>query len=92
MKLLICTQFTFANDTLHATVSGDYQDGIPLANITIAGMKWKPQRVSVESGGESCNTQRARLSCDDGDVLRITGLEQATHGGAWKGNLIVKLH
>ncbi|KAK0793754.1 hypothetical protein LTR75_011022 [Friedmanniomyces endolithicus] len=28
-------EFTFANNTLHATVSGDYQDGIPLANITI---------------------------------------------------------
>ncbi|KAK0267193.1 hypothetical protein LTR35_016467 [Friedmanniomyces endolithicus] len=85
-------EFSFANNTLRARVSGDYQDGISLANITIAGIKWNPQRVSVDSGGESCNTQRARLSSDDGDVLRITGLEQATHGGAWRSNLTVKLH
>ncbi|KAK1052881.1 hypothetical protein LTR74_016382 [Friedmanniomyces endolithicus] len=85
-------EFMFANNTLRATVSGDYQDGIPLANITFAGINWRPQQASVDSGGESCNTQRAKLSCDDGDVLRITGLEQATHGGAWRSNLMVKLH
>ncbi len=92
MILLIRAQFTFANNTLHATVSGDYQDGIPLANITITGIDWRPQRVSVDLEGESCNTERARLSCEDGDVVRITGLEQATHGGAWRSNLTVKLH
>ncbi|KAK1061872.1 hypothetical protein LTR33_012615 [Friedmanniomyces endolithicus] len=85
-------EFSFANNTLRARVSGDYQDGISLANITIAGIKWKPQRVSLDSGGESCNIQQATLSCEDGDVLRITGLEQATHGGAWRSCLTVKLH
>ncbi|TKA74673.1 hypothetical protein B0A55_04709 [Friedmanniomyces simplex] len=85
-------EFTYANNTLHGTVSGDYHDGIPLANITIAGISSRPHQVSVNSGGKSCNTERAKLSYSNGGVLSITGLEQATYGGAWRGDLTVKLH
>ncbi|KAK3615829.1 hypothetical protein LTR56_026354 [Elasticomyces elasticus] len=43
-------EFSFTNNTLHATVSGDYNDALPLANITIAGISSRPHRVSVNSG------------------------------------------
>ncbi|KAK3067693.1 hypothetical protein LTR53_015280 [Teratosphaeriaceae sp. CCFEE 6253] len=36
-------EFSFANNVLRTTVTGDYQDGIPLANITIAGISSRRQ-------------------------------------------------
>ncbi|KAK5679449.1 hypothetical protein LTS10_008267 [Elasticomyces elasticus] len=85
-------EFSFANNTLHATVSGEYNDGLPLANITIAGISSHTHRVSVSSGGKACNSRGARFDHSNGGVLFITGLQHATSGGARSGDLTVELH
>lgn len=89
--MLTRAQFTYVNNTLRASVSGVYEDGLPLANITIAGITSRPRGVDVQLGGQRCNTGGAKLMYGDGDVLFITALEEATKAGAWSGNLGVQL-
>ncbi|KAK3656414.1 hypothetical protein LTR56_003117 [Elasticomyces elasticus] len=84
-------EFSFTNNTVHATVSGEYNDGLPLANITIAGISSHTHRVSVSLGGKACNSRGAKFDHSNGGVLSITGLQHATSGGAWSGDLTVEL-
>ncbi|CAK4032302.1 alpha-glucosidase [Lecanosticta acicola] len=87
--------FRFTNDTFYAKPSGQYQDGNPLANITIAGYTGAcPRSVCVTIGGRDCGSEASgvKASCD-GKALYITGLETITKqaGGAWAEDLVVSL-
>lgn len=84
-------QFTYANNTLRAAVSGSYMDSLPLANITIAGLQTSPTSVTVDLGGSNCSTASAKLVHGEGNVLFVTSLEEATSTGAWNGDLVVHL-
>ncbi|KAI9654492.1 MAG: hypothetical protein M1821_006582 [Bathelium mastoideum] len=84
-------QFNFANNTLHAVVSGSYNDGIPLANVTIAGIQTSPKSVSVSA--ERRTGKAGQIVFDKGaNALYISNLQSATTRGAWSGNLSVILN
>ncbi|KAK5109580.1 hypothetical protein LTR62_006931 [Meristemomyces frigidus] len=81
-------QFTYADNVLKAAVSGDYDDHLPLASITIAGYSGHvPQSVMVN--GQTASG--AVVQAGDGDVLFITGLGSATSQGAFNRDLTVQL-
>lgn len=101
LELTHSWQLTFANNTLHATVSGDFNDDLPLANITIAGATKKPSSVSVNGGraddhkgghkgGHSSGNATESVRFEK-NVLYLTDLESATQGGVWKKDLEVRL-
>ncbi|EMC96216.1 glycoside hydrolase family 31 protein [Baudoinia panamericana UAMH 10762] len=46
-------ELAFANNVLNITVSGNYNDNLPLANVTIAGVSSCPHNVSTGSTGSS---------------------------------------
>jgi alpha-glucosidase len=91
---------SYANNTLHASVSGDFNDHLPLANVTIVGVKG-----NAGGGGGTVNcghgeghahtgwgaehgdgTSGVRSRSENG-VVYITGLEDATSGGVWNEDL-----
>jgi len=81
-------------------VTGDYDDALPLANITLTGLQSRPRSASVQcKGDEKKNNNQhghdgpggAKLMYGDGGVLFITHLESATRGGAWKQDLSIHL-
>lgn len=91
-------KLSFANNTLHATVSGDFNDDLPLANITIAGATSQPGSVVVNGGSANSSVGASYGNATGGvqsrfenNVLYLTGLEQATHDGVWNKDLEVRL-
>ncbi|KAL9079123.1 MAG: hypothetical protein Q9157_001963 [Trypethelium eluteriae] len=82
-------QFKYSNGTLSAKASGSYNDGIPLANITIAGIKTRPTSVTITSNGSKRNSRNVTLNRKD-DALYASNIQGATSGGAWRGNLVVR--
>lgn len=78
------------NNTLKTTITGAYEDGLALANLTIAGLQSKPQSVTVYLGGKAQSAVPA-LSYE-GQTLRITNLDKATQAGVWSADLEVKLN
>ena len=83
-------QLTFANNTLHASVDGEYRDDLPLANVTIAGATSKPKHVTVNGGGKRCDAEKVSSKFDCG-VLYLTDLDDATKDGVWNGDLEINL-
>ncbi|KAL8243908.1 hypothetical protein R6Q59_010166 [Mikania micrantha] len=83
-------QFQYSNGTLRTTVSGSYQDGLALSNITIAGAQSQCNRISLSLGGQQRDTSGARVNYSNG-TLYITNLDSATDGGAWAGNVVLTL-
>lgn len=75
---------SYANSALTASVSGDYNDGLPLANLTIAGLTQAPKSVSVSIGGDEKDCSAANYAFQDG-VLSITNLAGCTQEGIWSG-------
>lgn len=75
---------------LCSTSSGSFDDGLPLANITIAGVRSCPTAFRLEVGGQTRDSSNATQNCI-GSTLYITGLESATSQGAWKENLKIAL-
>lgn len=71
-------QFSYANGSFNSTISGSYDDNLPLANVTVAGISSCPKSISVNGKTAS----GAKLSCSNG-VLSVTNLEKATSGGVW---------
>jgi alpha-glucosidase len=72
--------FTAGEGSLKAEVKGTYKDTNPLANVTIMG---------VDSIGRVKLNGRSVANVDyseDTRVLRLTGLQNATAGGAWKNS------
>ena len=84
-------QFTFVDNELNTEVSGNYQDGLPLANITIAGTSSKVQSIEISVNGKQQDTKAVKLTYSNASALYITGLEQATEAGIWNDNLKISL-
>jgi hypothetical protein len=100
--LILNLQLSFANNTLHATVSGDFNDHLALANVTIAGATGGSKGMTVKCGqqesqwyGGSCakrgEAKKGAHSRFKNNVLYVTGLEDATKSGVWGGDLEIKL-
>lgn len=83
-------QFNYANGTLTSAVCGSFNDHLPLANLTIAGIKARPQSATIQLGGKTANATGARFNYT-GDVLRVTGLNNATAAGVFSGEMEIKL-
>lgn len=75
---------------LSTKVTGDFQDGIPLANITIAGASALPKDIKLHVDGAACETSVVEIKTG-GNVTYITGLEGVTTGGAWQSDLTLQL-
>lgn len=83
---------------MHASVSGEYNDDLPLANVTIVGVKGKAgDRGGSVNCGQGYTGWGAEQGHGHGDggvqsrsengVVFITGLESATSNGVWKEDL-----
>ncbi|KAI9696289.1 MAG: hypothetical protein M1820_008212 [Bogoriella megaspora] len=83
-------KFNYTNDTLTASIEGSYHATAPLANITIAGVSSLPNDLSLTVANQPCETRTLSLVYG-GDVLYVTGIEAFTNGGAWEGELELKL-
>jgi alpha-glucosidase len=75
---------------LSTKVTGTFQDGIPLANITIAGASMLPKDINLHVDGAACETSVVQVKAG-GNVTYITGLEGVTTAGAWQSDLTLKL-
>lgn len=82
---------SFSGSTLKASVSGEYNDGLPLANVTIAGIQQAPKSVSITIGGKELQCSDAMSAFGDG-VLTVTNLESATEAGIWSGDVTITLN
>jgi hypothetical protein len=71
-------------------VSGSYEDGLSLANITIAGCTTQPKSVEVTIGGKEYDASGAKFAYENG-ALQITNLESSTSVGIWSGDVTIKL-
>jgi alpha-glucosidase len=65
--------------SLEASVSGTFEDGIPLANVTVMGVAKAPNG-KVTLNGEKVGDG---VYDESSQTFKITGLEKATAGGAW---------
>lgn len=75
---------------LSTKVTGDFEDGIPLANITIAGASALPKDIKLHVAGAACETSVVEIKTG-GNVTYITGLEGVTTAGAWQSDLTLQL-
>jgi alpha-glucosidase len=75
---------------LSTKVTGAFEDGIPLANITIAGTSTLPKDIRLHVDGAACETSVVQIVAG-GDVTYITGLEGVTTAGAWHSDLTLEL-
>lgn len=83
--------FTYAENVLSAKVNGLYQDGNPLANVTIAGFgATAPHSLQVSRGGIPLNSAGAKYHVEN-DALYITGLDSVTKGGVWISDIQIKV-
>jgi len=71
-------------------VTGAFEDGIPLANITIAGASALPKDIKLHVDGAACETSVLAVK-NGGNVTYITGLEGVTTAGAWQSDLTLQL-
>ena len=69
---------------------GDFEDGLPLANVTIAGIKTQPSAMTATLAGQQCDSKEVQLHYS-GEVVLLTNLESATGAGAWSGELCIEL-
>jgi alpha-glucosidase len=75
-------EFSTTNGTLYASATGTYTDTNPLANVTVLGVSAAPKSVSLN--GESLSNGIAFNKTSG--TLTISGLSNATSGGAWKSD------
>lgn len=71
-------------------MEGDYNDGLPLANITIAGVQTLPKSVSITIGGKAYDASGATFAYENG-ALQISNLESTTSVGIWSGDVEITL-
>ena len=79
-------EMSYSNGQLTTKVRGNYNDGVPLANVTIAGFQGQVNGVSCIHGGQAQNATGGNVRYADG-TLYVTGLEQSTNGGIWSADL-----
>lgn len=82
-------KLSFENNTLSTKMNGTYMDGNPLANVTITGINCHPKSISINCGGQK-SSAGVQWHLQGGAVY-ITGLEEATKGGAWSNELTISL-
>lgn len=86
-------QLRFSRGTLSTKVSGEYNDGLSLANITIAGANGKQHSGwSGHHGGKPCDTRGTKMMYGEGGVVYITNLGESTRDGIWSGDFEMRLH
>lgn len=83
-------QINYTNGTLTSAVCGSFDDGLPLANVTIAGIKTGPSSVGLKLAGQQCDTSAVQMNYSN-NVLLLTDLDGATSGGVWSGELKIML-
>ena len=83
-------QYTYSNGCLRSSIEGPYQESAALANITIIGMKSEPSSCCIAYAGSQCQGGQVDTQYSNG-VLRITGMEQSTQGGAFAEALELRL-
>lgn len=76
-------QFSYTNNCLSFTSTGSFHSAPTLSNITITGLHEQPQHPSLKAGGQDCETSQLTTSFSEG-VLRISGLDGYTSGGAFE--------
>jgi alpha-glucosidase len=74
-------EFSATNGTLHASATGTYPDTNPLANVTILGVPAAPKSVTLN--GKSLSPI---IFNETTGSLSVTGLQNATSGGAWQSD------
>lgn len=72
--------------------TGAYRDDLPLANITIAGIRGQPNSLTLSVNGQQQPTDDVKFNYTDCGALYITNLDKATQGGVWNGNVTVTLN
>ena len=79
-KLTRFFQFLATKNALYASPRGSYPDSNPLANVTVLGVAHKVSVVSLNNVAlpDTYHSYDAKSK-----VLKITGLESLTKGGAW---------
>lgn len=88
-------ELLYTNGTLTTVVNGNFEDGLPLASVTIAGYKGgseaapaQPEGWSGWHGPEPVNSTGVQKNYENG-TLYVTGLESSTSGGAWSSGLTI---
>jgi len=77
--------FTASANALYASARGAYADSNPLANVTVMGVERAPKTVTLN--GVAVPTTNYNSSSQ---VLSVTGLSTATHGGAWSSDWVLR--
>ncbi|KAI7396946.1 glycoside hydrolase family 31 protein [Hortaea werneckii] len=86
-------ELRFSRGTLSTKGSGEYNDGLSLANITIAGAYGRQHYGwSGHYGGNECETRGAKTIYGEGGVLYMTDLGKSTRDGIWSGDFEMRLH
>ncbi|KAF2868731.1 glycosyl hydrolases family 31-domain-containing protein [Massariosphaeria phaeospora] len=75
-------QFEASNGKLEVDVHGEYNDTNALGNVTILGV-WDGV-AEVKLNGESVDARK--VYNEESGVLEVSGLNELTSGGAWKGS------
>ena len=79
-----CLDVTFAAMTgqLNVNVEGEFKDTNALANVTILGA---PAVGQVKLNGETIDASKVSYNSTS-SVLKLSGLNDLTSGGAWQGS------
>lgn len=83
-------QYTYSDGCLRSSIEGSYQESAALANITIVGLKSEPSIYCVGYASSQCQDAQLDTQFSNG-VLRISGMEQSTQGGAFAEVLELRL-
>jgi alpha-glucosidase len=79
-------QFKASSGSLSAFATGSWVDTNPLANITILGLASQPSSLTLNGSPVSSGVEFNSTS----GVLKVTGLNDATKGGAWAQDWVFK--
>lgn len=71
-------------------MSGNYDDKLPLANTTIAGIQKAPTTISIILNNQQQDTSAVKFNYSKG-TLFVTELDSATKDGVWVGNMTLRL-
>ncbi|USP79208.1 glycoside hydrolase family 31 protein [Curvularia clavata] len=79
-----CLDVTFAakNKKLEVKVEGEFKDTNALANVTVLGA---PAAQCIKLNGEEIDASKIDYNATS-SVLKLTGLDDLTSSGAWKGS------
>lgn len=77
--------FTATDSALYASARGTYPDPNALANITVMGVQSRPGNVTLNGQPVSMASYNATSK-----VLSVKGLNNATAGGAWSSDWVLR--